>query len=72
MGITHKIAQCNIFQMCRECLQESNSNPRLPNKPEQIPLTLSSPALKTGKVRSAGQVLARHADSSEHTGRVNL
>lgn len=54
--------------MCYECLPESISNPRLPNKPEQIPPHWVLSPLKTREVRSAGQVLPRHADTSAHAG----
>lgn len=42
--------------MCYECFPESNSNPRLPNKPEQIPPPLSSSSFEDwrGPVCRAG------------------
>lgn len=42
--------------MCYECFPESNSNPRLPNKPEQIPPPQSSSSFEDwrGPVCRAG------------------
>lgn len=61
--------------MCYECFPESNSNPRLPNKPEQIPPPPSSSSFedRRGPVCRAGFTTpCTHLSMQEKTGRALL